>query len=113
MKFMDRVDSLMKERGVTGKQVMSECGLSKNSFSNWRSAHAPSKTAVKVLADYFGVSVEYLTGVTDERDKKSPPPDDGSGLNESEQKLIELFHKVPEDKQKMVIDMIRVALESL
>lgn len=110
---MDRVDNLMKERGVTGKQVMSDCGLSKNSFSNWRSDHhVPSKTAVKVLADYFGVSVEYLTGETDERNKKNPPPDSGSGLNESEQKLIELFHKVPEDKQKMVIDMIRVALEN-
>jgi hypothetical protein len=34
-------------------------------------------------------------------------------LSESEQKLIELFRKVPEDRQDFVMKMIEAAIESL
>ena len=80
MQFMERVDELTKEKGLTGKQVMEQCGISKNSFVNWRNGRMPTKTTKKTLADFFGVSVEYLMGETDDRGQKNPPmPLEGTG----------------------------------
>lgn len=80
MQFMERVDELTKEKGLTGKQVMEQCGISKNSFVNWRNGRMPTKTTKKTLADFFGVSVEYLMGETEDRGQQnSPMPSDGTG----------------------------------
>ena len=80
MQFMERVDELTKEKGLTGKQVMEQCGISKNSFVNWRNGRMPTKTTKKTLADFFGVSVEYLMGESDDRGQQnSPMPSEGTG----------------------------------
>ena len=59
----------------------------------------------KKIAAYFGVTVGYLLG--EEETKKSPAE---PMLNEGEKMLLELFRRVPEDKQELVLQMIRVAL---
>ena len=84
MQFVERVAALAKENGVTEKQVLLDCKLNKNLFGLWRQGRTPNTATKRVLADYFGVSVEYLMGDTDEREKKnSPMPSDGTG-NEME-----------------------------
>lgn len=60
MEFIDRITALRKEKGVTEKQVLLDCGLSKNSFGNWKKGMTPAAAAQKILATYFGVSVDYL-----------------------------------------------------
>ena len=64
MNFIDRVTNLRKEKGVTEKQVLIDCGLSKNSFGNWKKGMTPAPAAQKILANYFGVTVDYLMGKT-------------------------------------------------
>ena len=80
MQFVERVAALAKENGVTEKQVLLDCKLNKNLFGLWRQGRTPSTATKRVLADYFGVSVEYLMGKTDDRGQKnSPMPSDGTG----------------------------------
>ena len=80
MQFVERVAALAKEKGVTEKQVLTECKLNKNLFGLWRRGSIPNSSTQKVLADYFDVSVEYLMGETDDRGQKnSPMPSDGTG----------------------------------
>ena len=80
MQFVERVAALAKENGVTEKQVLLDCKLNKNLFGLWRQGRTPSTATKMVLADYFGVSVEYLMGETDDRGQKnSPMPSDGTG----------------------------------
>lgn len=80
MQFVERVAALAKEKGVTEKQVLLDCNLNKNLFGLWRHGSNPNKATQKVLSDYFGVSVEYLMGETDDRGQKnSPMPTDGTG----------------------------------
>lgn len=80
MQFVERVAALAKENGVTEKQVLLDCKLNKNLFGLWRQGRTPSTATKRVLADYFGVSVEYLMGETDDRGQKnSPMPSDGTG----------------------------------
>ena len=71
---------LAKEKGVTEKQVLLDCNLNKNLFGLWRRGSNPNKATQKILADYFGVSVEYLMGETDDRGQQnSPMPSEGTG----------------------------------
>lgn len=73
MQFVERVAALAKENGVTEKQVLLDCKLNKNLFGLWRQGRTPSTATKRVLADYFGVSVEYLMGETDDRGEKNSP----------------------------------------
>jgi transcriptional regulator with XRE-family HTH domain len=43
-------------------------------------------------------------------DDKNPPAE--PKLNEGERKLVELFRKVPKDKQELVLQMIEIALKT-
>ena len=80
MQFVERVAMLAKEKGVTEKQVLLDCNLNKNLFGLWRRGSNPNKATQKILADYFGVSVEYLMGETDDRGQQnSPMPSEGTG----------------------------------
>jgi hypothetical protein len=58
------------------------------------------------MARLFGVTPSYLMGW--EENKKIPltKPE----LSEGEMLLLDLFRRIPADKQELVLDMIRVAL---
>lgn len=54
-----RIKSLCSDRGVTMTTAFTESGVGKNFKSNFPSV---SKKNLNLLANYFNVSVEYLTG---------------------------------------------------
>ena len=108
MQFMERVDELTKEKGLTGKQVMEQCGISKNSFVNWRSGRKPTKTTKKILAEFFGVSVEYLMGETDDRTKKNSPGQvtEAEGAKKA---ILDLIDGMSEDQLEKLETIIQAA----
>lgn len=108
MQFMERVDELTKEKGLTGKQVMEQCGISKNSFVNWRNGRMPTKTTKKTLADFFGVSVEYLMGETDDRTQKNSPGQVTEAC-EAKKNLLSAVAELSEDECKNVLALIDAA----
>ena len=53
--------SLLKEKGVSAYKVAKDCGFNATLFSDWKSGKSRPKTdKLKILADYFGVSIEYF-----------------------------------------------------
>jgi transcriptional regulator with XRE-family HTH domain len=65
---------LMQERGVTPYQVSKETGIAQSTLSGWKiSNRRPQTRTLKKLADYFGVSVQYLEGKTKDRGQKEKP----------------------------------------
>lgn len=102
MQFVERVAALAKENGITEKQVLLDCKLNKNLFGLWRQGRTPSTATKRVLADYFGVSVEYLMGETDDRgQKKSPAQMDGAGVDD---RLREIWNDSTESERKAIVD---------
>ena len=104
----ERIVALCKKKGITASKMCLELGLSKSTMSDMKSGRKKglSTDNAQKIADYFDVPVGYLlTG----EDKNSPAE---QKLSEGEQLLIELFRKVPEDKQQLVLQMIRAALET-
>lgn len=68
-----RIEELAKEKGVNLNTAFAESRVGKNFKSNLSTAN-PSEGKIIMLAEYFGVSVDYLVGKTD---KKEKPADEG------------------------------------
>lgn len=71
MDTFDRIELLMNQKGVTAYRVAKDTGLSTGLFSQWKKRmQKPSMDKLNKLADYFGVSVDYLSG--NEQKEKAP-----------------------------------------
>lgn len=64
MTFYERLTELRREKGVTQKQIQEELNLGKNSFGDWKKGIIPIRSTQQLLAKYFGVSIDYLMGKT-------------------------------------------------
>ena len=60
--FKQRFIRLCNERGVSPSAACSAIGLSNATFSCWTDESVPRKATLMRIADYFGVSVDYLLG---------------------------------------------------
>jgi transcriptional regulator with XRE-family HTH domain len=59
---------LRDEKGVKDKNVADAIGVSRSTFSDWKSGRSVPKTAKMLkIAKYFDVSYPYLMGLTDQR----------------------------------------------
>ena len=106
MQFVERVAALAKENGITEKQVLLDCKLNKNLFGLWRHGRTPSTATKRVLADYFGVSVEYLMGETDDRgQKKSPGQVTEAELDEE---LIQIWNSADDVEREAIVNAAKM-----
>ena len=62
---------LLRQAGVTAYRVSKETGIGASTFSDWKKGRStPKQEKLQKIADYFGVSVEYLmTGKNSSPDK--------------------------------------------
>ena len=61
--FAERLHELMKEHGLNQVKLAEEAGVKQNTISAWLlKKKEPSITSLWLLADYFGVEIDYLVG---------------------------------------------------
>lgn len=66
--FSERLRELRKERGLKQKEMAEICGLKVRSYQQYEyDENYPTVLGLVFLADYFGVSLDYLMGRKDER----------------------------------------------
>lgn len=54
-------ERLCKEKGVTPYRVGEETGIKSSTFYGWKTGkYTPKQEKLQKIADYFGVSLEYL-----------------------------------------------------
>lgn len=64
MSVFDRIEQLRKTQNLSQGKLEKELGFSNGSISKWRNS-TPTYERLQKVADYFGVSVDYLmTGET-------------------------------------------------
>ena len=104
-----RIKTLIEQSEKSYVELEKITGIKKSSLQRYASG-ATTKIPLDViekLSVAFNVSQEYLMGWDEE--KKSPPEPE---LNEGEKLLLDLFRQVPAEQQKMVLQMIAVALKN-
>ena len=67
-------EQLLSKYGITAYKVAKETGISTATLSNWKQGkYTPKQDKLQKIADYFGVSLEYLmTGKEDVVKEKAP-----------------------------------------
>ncbi len=73
--FSERLKRLRMEKGITQKELADRLHISRSTIAGYESlGKEPDGEKLCALADFFGVSVDYLLGGTDSREPISPPP---------------------------------------
>ena len=63
----ERILLLLKERGLNQEQIAEQTGIGYRSYRRYGSGERePSASTLTVLADFFGVSADYLLGRTEQ-----------------------------------------------
>ena len=68
-RFFEQYSRLCKERGMSANGVAKEIGLPSSSVTYWKRGSIPQQRTLERVAEYFGVSTDYLLGYTDEKEK--------------------------------------------
>ena len=71
MDLLKKIRVLAAEKGVSVSKVERECGFSKNSIIKW-DKNMPSGDKILRVAQYFGVSADYLLGNKDSESSEYP-----------------------------------------
>ena len=96
----------MEIKGKSRNDISEALGISYFTVSDWVNGKKyPRMDKVEMLANYFGIQKSDLIEIKSEKLSPEEPQ-----LNEGEKMLLDLFRRVPEDKQQMLLQMIRVAL---
>ena len=70
---MNRLQELRKARGLNQTQVAQEMSISQSTLSYWeRGDYEPDNESLIALADFFGVTTDYLLGRDDQTKKDLP-----------------------------------------
>lgn len=60
--FWNKFVELCNQKGVSPNFVARELGITSGTVTSWKKGGTPRDTTLRKIADYFGVSVDYLLG---------------------------------------------------
>lgn len=66
--FYEMVLNLCKQKGIAMTSLTSELKISKSNVTNWKNGSVPKSDKLSQIADYFGVSTDYLLGKETNKD---------------------------------------------
>lgn len=67
--FYATFEALCAKRGVSRQRACIDCGFSRTAWNKWKDGAVPNGEGLQRIADYFGVTTDYL--LTGEGTKKS------------------------------------------
>lgn len=105
-----RIKELRTAKGLTLEQVADVVGVGKSTVRKWETGMIANMRRDKIasLAKALGTTPAYLMGWKEEETKNSP---DKVELTEGEKLMLELFRRIPEDRQPEALELLRVALK--
>ena len=100
--FYFRYVDLCNKINKSPSAVAEELGFKRSSVTRWANNSVPRQATLQKIADYFGVTVEYLKG---EETKKDP----GQKTEvEIDGELLEIWNTGDEDEHRALLEMARL-----
>lgn len=107
MDILTKISFLLKENGLKQKDLCDYLNISGNNFTDWKSGKSSSyKKYLPEIAEYLGVSVDYLIGNTDTKEKPLPE----QGLSEYTKEYVRLMQNATPERQEQALQMLRLFL---
>lgn len=113
--FAERLRELRKERKMTQTELANALGVAMNTESIWeRGERQPDDKLFISIAEYFGVPITYLAGVSDKREWPELSDQEAAEVAAEEQKeidvhLMELLQDLSPEMEHMVRAMVAEA----
>lgn len=104
--FYKRLRDLCEERSMTVNELVKILDLSSGSPTAWKNGTIPRNATLIKIADYFGVTTEYLSG---EENKKAPTETgERDILDDVDVAFYGDFKELNDDEKETVRDMVRL-----
>lgn len=105
----NRIKQLRLEKRIPQKDLAESIGISPSTIGMYeQNRRVPDADTLIKLSTYFGVTIDYLLGKTEQKEK--PTKEDGE-LSERDKQLIDLISALPDDKLQQVLDFAKYLLE--
>lgn len=88
--FIERLNLLCKEKGISISKMIKDLGMANGNVTRWNNGSVPTGDNLTKIADYFGVSTDYLLGKTEKR--QAP-----EGLTAKDMETLEKFKFLQEN----------------
>ena len=115
MTFYEKYVQLCNQVDKSPSAVAIELKLGKPSVSRWKTGSKPRDSSILKVANYFGVSPEWLKGETDDPSvgiKKDPIPKD-EVVSEPKQKLLDAIDDLTDEQCSKLLGIILEAKKVL
>lgn len=108
-----RIKKALLIRDMKQADLCKFANVPKSSLSLYLSgAYEPKQDRIYTMAKVLNVSEAWLMGYDVPMDRERATSHNESKLTEGERMMLDLFRQIPEGKQKIVLQMIRLALET-
>lgn len=102
-----RIKTLREEKGMSQAELATALGCSRMTINNYETEkRIPDIEFAMNLANYFDVTVEYLSGRTEFRDK-----DDIAVSVQKAEQLIQIIEKLPQSESQRTLSYFQEVLE--
>lgn len=107
--FTDRLTKLRQARGWTKKEFSAQIGKTQQTVGKWENGtNAPTFKDLVKLVELFGVTSDYLLGLSDAPSKYAYPP-----FNDDKEEYVgEMFKQLDEGNQDATVDFIENRLDN-
>lgn len=103
--FSKRLTELKNKNNIMAKDIASDIGVSKQAFSQYEKQQStPSADILTAIAEYFNVSLDYLTGRTDNPEIINN--NNEQNISEDEEELLEDFRLLDKYEQNIILGKI-------
>lgn len=105
----ERIRSLLLEQGKSINQMSKALGIGSGTFATWESnGRTPNGDILIKLSDYFGVSVDFLLGLTDKK-TADPSEDESAALLQKPymKEISDALDKLTPESLELVLAQIR------
>ena len=108
-----RLQEIMKKKNIKQADLARLTGISRGAVSNYvLGRYEPKSDIIYKFAKALNCSEMWLWGYDVPAERQEVYSDDELTLTEGEKTMLELFRQIPEDKQKVVLEMVRLALKT-
>ena len=112
----DRLREIRKKFGYTQKEIADFLGVDRSTYTFYETGNTtPAIITLTKLAQFYGMTIDVLVGVKTEKTSSfklsTAFADEIITDDDNEQKLLELYRNLPEEKKKAVLDMLRALTE--
>lgn len=106
--FIDVLTELCSQAGISAYKLSEKVGLNRSAVAKWKKGATPNGITLNKIADYFGVSVDYLL---DNEQKEKPATQKSDEPEMSFDDFTYAMHneskELTDDDKQLLLDMAR------